>query len=204
MQKPLPARPSLEQFKKQTKELVKEHRMRNASALELIREFLPSLANKTEDEIVLFPFALHDAQSVIARQYGFPSWSGLRDHLDSLVGVSGRFTPEASVEAKFKTICQAYEKSDYDAFSSVMTETMRTAVPRENFETAGLSLAVYFKGEYTTTYMGEMIQGEHTIHFWRLSAPAAKMDFLVRMGIKDDLVSGILFTPPFGGAGAKK
>jgi hypothetical protein len=53
-------------------------------------------------------------------------------------------------------------------------------------------------------YMGEMMQAEHTVHFWRLSAPAAKLDFLVRMAVKDDLVSGILFTVPFGGTGAKK
>jgi hypothetical protein len=83
MQKPLPARPSLEQFKKQAKELVKDHRTRSAAAFALIREFLPSLAKKTDDEIVLYPFALHDSQSVIARQYGFPSWNQLRDHLES-------------------------------------------------------------------------------------------------------------------------
>jgi hypothetical protein len=81
---------------------------------------------------------------------------------------------------------------------------MRTAVPKENFDSAGQSLAVYFKADYRTTYMGEMMQAEHTVHFWRLSAPAAKLDFLVRMAVKDDLVSGILFTVPFGGTGAKK
>jgi len=201
MQKPLPARPSLEQFKKQAKELVKSHRTQEKSAVALIREFLPSLTGKTDEEIILFPFALHDAQSVIARQYGFPSWNQLRDHLES---TSNHLMPEASVDEKFKTICRAYERNDYELFSSVMNETMRTAVPKENFDSAGQSLAVYFKADYRTTYMGEMMQAEHTIHFWRLSAPAAKMDFLVRMAVKDDLVSGILFTVPFGGTGAKK
>jgi hypothetical protein len=52
--------------------------------------------------------------------------------------------------------------------------------------------------------MGEMSQDPHIIHFWRLSAPGTKLDFLIRMGVKDDLVSGILFTPPFGGSGGKK
>ena len=200
MQKSLPARPSLEQFKKQAKELVKEHRNRGAAAFVLIREFLPSLAKKTDDEISLFPFALHDAQSVIARQYGFPSWNQLRDHVEG----SLRPVPESSVEEKFKTICRAYEEDNYEKFSSVMNETMRTAVPKDNFESAGKSLAIYFKAEYSTVYMGEMIHNDHTIHFWRLSAPAAKSDCLIRMGVKDDLVSGILFTPPFGGAGGKK
>jgi hypothetical protein len=190
MQKPLPARPSLEQFKKQAKELVKDHRTRNQSAFALIREFLPSLTGKTDEEVSLYPFALHDAQSVIARQSGFPSWNQLRDHLES---TANHLMPDASVDAKFKTICRAYEQNDYATFCSVMNETMRTAVPKENFDSAGQSLAVYFKADYRTTYMGEMMQAEHT-----------KLDFLVRMAVKDDLVSGILFTVPFGGTGAKK
>jgi hypothetical protein len=201
MQKPLPARPSLEQFKKQAKELVRNHRARDAASFALIREFLPSLAGKTDEEIFLFPFALHDAQSVMARQYGFPSWNQLRDHLES---ESNHPAPDAAVDAKFKTICQAYEQGDYGLFCSVMSEGMRTAVPRENFASAGVNLAIYFQAEYRASYIGEMIQGDHAIHFWRLSAPGAKSDFLVRVGVKDDLVSGLLFTPPFGGAGAKK
>jgi hypothetical protein len=200
MQKPLPDRPSLEQLKKQAKELVKQHRARETAAFALIREFLPSLAKKTDDDISLYPFALHDAQSVIARQYGFASWNQLRDHLET----SHRPVPESSVEEKFKIICRAYERDDYDLFCSVMNETMRAAVPKPNFDLAGKNLAVYFQADYQTIYMGEMIQNEHTIYFWRLSAPGAKSDFLIRMGIKDDLVSGILFTPPFGGAGGKK
>lgn len=200
MQKPLPARPSLEQLKKQAKELIKEHRARNASTFALIREFLPSLAEKTDDEIILYPFALHDAQSVVARQYGFPRWTQLRDNVEGLTGS----VPESSVDEKFKTICRAYEQNDYGMFSSVMNESMRTAIPMENFESAGKSLAIYFKADYSTIYMGEMVHNDHTIHFWRLSAPAAKSDCLVRMGIKNDLVSGILFTPPLGGARGKK
>jgi len=204
MQKPLPARPSLEQFKKQAKELVKDHRMRNASTFALIREFLPSLTGKTDAEVILFPFALHDAQSVIARQYGFPSWNQLRDHLETLDIALNRLKPESSVEAKFNTICRAREQNDYALFCSVMDETMRAAVPKESFEATTSRLAAFFKSAYTTTYMGEMIQGEHAIYFWRISAPNQNSDVLVRMGVKDDLVSGILFSPPFGGAGGTK
>jgi hypothetical protein len=201
MQKPLPARPSLEQFKKQAKELVKDHRMRNASALALIREFLPSLAKKTDDEIVLYPFALHDAQSVVARQYGFPSWNQLRDHVEG----SQRPVPESSVDEKFKTICRARVENDYALFCSVMNEKMREAVPQELFEVNGSKVAAYFKSNFTTTYMGEMMLGDHTIHFWRLSAPGQTSDLMIRMGVKDELVSGLLFSSPFDSAlGVKK
>jgi hypothetical protein len=200
MQKPLPARPSLEQFKKQAKELVKDHRARDAAAFALIREFLPSLAKKTDDEVSLYPFALHDAQSVIARQFGFLSWNQLRDHLET----SNRPVPDSSVDEKFKIICRAYERDDYEMFCSVMNEFVRTAVPKEKFGSVCQNLAVYFKVDYSTIYMGEMIENEHAVHFWRLSAPAPKSDLLIRMSVKDDLVSGILFTPPFGGVNRKK
>jgi hypothetical protein len=200
MQKPLPDRPSLEQFRKKAKELVKEHRRCDPSAFELIREFLPSLSNKTDEEIVLFPFALHDAQSVIARQYGFPSWNQLRDHLES---TSNQLMPDSLVDAKFKAICRAYEKDDYALFCSEMNEYIKTAVPKERFESSSRNLAGYFKADYRTTYMGEMIERENNVYFWRLSAPAAK-DNLVRMGVKDGLVTGILFSLPFGGVSRTK
>jgi hypothetical protein len=97
MQKPLPARPSLEQLKKQAKELVKDRQTRNPAAFTLIREFLPALTGKTDQEIIAFPFALHDAQSVMARQYGFLSWNKLRDHLETLDAASTRLRPDFSV-----------------------------------------------------------------------------------------------------------
>jgi hypothetical protein len=201
MQKPLPARPSLEQLKKQAKELVRDHRMRNASAFALIREFLPSLTGKTDEEVSLYPFALHDAQSVIARQNGFPSWNQLRDHL---AANSNHLMPDLSVDTKFKKICRAYEKDDYELFCSEMNEYMKTAVPKERFESSSRNLAVYFKTDYRTTYMGEMVdERDNNVYFWRLSAPAAK-DNLVRMGVKDGLVTGILFSLPWGGVSRKK
>lgn len=172
MQKPLPARPSLEQFKKQAKELVKDHRTRNASAFALIREFFPSLAGKTDEEIILFPFALHDAQSVIARQYGFPSWNQLRDHLES---TSNHLMPDSSVDAKFKKICRAYEKDDYELFCSEMNEYIKTAVPKERFESSSLNLAVYFKADYRTTYMGEMIERDNNVYFCDFQPRAQKI-----------------------------
>jgi hypothetical protein len=85
-----------------------------------------------------------------------------------------------------------------------MDEAMKAAVPRTNFEATTSRLAAYFQSEYTTTYMGEMSQGEHVIYFWSISATGQKWDILVRMGVKNNLVSGILFTPPFGGPGGTK
>jgi len=200
MQKSLPDRPSLEQLKKQAKELVKNHRAQDASTFALIREFLPALTGKTDEEIVLYPFALHDAQSVIARQYGFPGWNQMRDHVENLeVKARSRFTPEASVEAKFDTICQAYAREDYALFCSVMNDTMRDAISEEHFKSVCATVADFFKKEYSAVYFGEMSQGEHAVHFWRVSVPGKHTDLMTRVGVKDDLVSGLLLSAPFAG-----
>jgi Lon protease-like protein len=46
-----------------------------------IRAAVPAFANQSDDAIRSGPFALHDAQSAIAREYGFPSWAKLRAHV---------------------------------------------------------------------------------------------------------------------------
>jgi len=78
----LPARPNLEQLKKQAKSLLDAAKARDADAL---RRFaiLPSLSGKSPDEIAASDLALHDAQSAIAREHGFPSWNALRDEVES-------------------------------------------------------------------------------------------------------------------------
>ncbi len=58
MTTPLPAAPSLEQLRKQAKELVRERRAGGE------------------------PLRLSDAQLALAREYGFPSWPKLKDYVD--------------------------------------------------------------------------------------------------------------------------
>ena len=78
----LPLRPNLEQLKKQAKSLLDAAQARDPDAL---RRFgvLPALAGKSLDEIGAFGLALHDAQSAIAREHGFPSWNALREEVES-------------------------------------------------------------------------------------------------------------------------
>jgi ankyrin repeat protein len=78
----LPARPNLEQLKKQAKSLLAAAKARDAEAL---RRFaaLPALASKSLDDIAGYDLALHDAQSVIAREHGFASWNALREEIES-------------------------------------------------------------------------------------------------------------------------
>jgi ankyrin repeat protein len=69
----LPERPNLEQLKKQAKSLLHDARAGDGAALARFR-VLPALDSRS--------LALHDAQSVIAREYGFKSWKELRDHVE--------------------------------------------------------------------------------------------------------------------------
>ncbi len=77
----LPERANLEQLRKQAKSLLHEAKAQDPSALQRFRS-LPQLAGKSSAELGAMNLALHDAQSVIAREYGFKSWNEMRDHVE--------------------------------------------------------------------------------------------------------------------------
>jgi len=78
----LPERPNLEQLKNQAKTLLRSARDGDAAAIGRFRT-LPGLAGTSADEIDGLALALHDAQSVIAREHGFVSWNELREHVEA-------------------------------------------------------------------------------------------------------------------------
>lgn len=73
----LPARPSLEHLKNEAKALHKSGISGNVAALE---RFSAALGTRHEHKLT-------DAQRVIAREYGFPTWAALRSHVQSSRGV---------------------------------------------------------------------------------------------------------------------
>ena len=97
MPRPLPERPKLEQLKHQAKTLLRNARAGQPDAL---RRFsaMPAFADRP-------PFsadglALHDAQSVIAREHGFASWRALRDEVEARTLT---FTEAADAFLRFAT-----------------------------------------------------------------------------------------------------
>ena len=78
MRRELPAKPNLEHLKSQAKDLLDAHRRGEPEAMSRIRAAVPAFASKSNADIARMPFALHDAQSAIAREYGFVSWAELR------------------------------------------------------------------------------------------------------------------------------
>jgi len=78
----LPDRPNLEQLKKQAKSLLHAAAEHDTGALQRFTA-LPAFAKLSATDLARQSLALHDAQSVIAREHGFPSWNALRDEVEA-------------------------------------------------------------------------------------------------------------------------
>lgn len=78
----LPERANLDQLKRQAKDLLHEVRAHSATAIARART-LPAFIAHPDDQITR-TFALHDAQSVLAREHGFDSWNALREQVESV------------------------------------------------------------------------------------------------------------------------
>jgi len=78
----LPQNPSLEHLRKQAKAVQHGARAGDAASLALVHEHHPRLEPLASAGTPLPQFALTDAQLVVARLYGFPSWPRLRRHLE--------------------------------------------------------------------------------------------------------------------------
>jgi ankyrin repeat protein len=79
----LPERPNLDQLKHQAKDLLRDARARDADALARFR-LLPAFAQHNQEDLARVRLGLHDAQSVVAREYGFDSWNDLRERVEEL------------------------------------------------------------------------------------------------------------------------
>lgn len=84
----LPARPNLDQYKKQSKELVKAAKAGDARAFALMREHHPRLTQASDDELRRRTFTLADAQLIVARWHGFESWPKFAKHIDTVTSES--------------------------------------------------------------------------------------------------------------------
>jgi ankyrin repeat protein len=80
---PLPDSPDLDQLRRQAKDLLRAARTADPAALARFRA-LPSFAHANDADLARASLALHDAQSVIAREHGFPSWNALRERVEEL------------------------------------------------------------------------------------------------------------------------
>jgi hypothetical protein len=71
----LPPRPNLDHLKKQARDLLNALRSGDSDARALLKQHLPEFVGRSYDGDGI---SLHDAQAVIARDYGFDNWARLR------------------------------------------------------------------------------------------------------------------------------
>ena len=99
--------PNFNQFKRQAKELLKSYRAGDANAVAEVErhEQAPDPA----------AFALHDAQRVLARSYGFTSWQKLKSYVQTIENYRQPLEPKSDDDAnKFlRLACITYFDGDH-------------------------------------------------------------------------------------------
>lgn len=117
--KQLPARPNVEQFRKQAKELLKSRR--TSGAIQRIKKFHPRLEELTEAQLETFMLA--DAQWVIAREYAFESWPKFIKHIEEAARAN-------SPVSKFELAADAIVSGDLPALNRLLAENPKLARAR--------------------------------------------------------------------------
>jgi len=77
-----PSNPDLDHLRYQAKDLLKLHAARDPGVAQRIREFHPHFRKATDDQVFDAQLSLSDAQLTTAREYGFPSWTRLKRHIE--------------------------------------------------------------------------------------------------------------------------
>jgi hypothetical protein len=111
--KQLPARPSLDQYRKQAKDLVKARC--SPEAAHRIRKFHARFTKLNEVEIAGARFSLADAQWVIAREHAFESWPKFAKHVQEIVRAGSPVT-------KFELSANAIVTGDSEGLSHLLRE----------------------------------------------------------------------------------
>lgn len=106
--KSLPARPSLDHLKKQAKQLRTQHRVRASGFCDHIRQFDMSYQTQADDAIFNNAFSINDAQRIVAREYGFASWTKLKRYIETVTGKKPYSVSDR--KAYHKTITDSYDE----------------------------------------------------------------------------------------------
>lgn len=80
--KRLPSNANIGHLKSQAKDLLKAHAAKDPQLAQRLREFHPRLHQASDAEIFGAKLRLSDAQLMLAREYGFPSWARLKHRIE--------------------------------------------------------------------------------------------------------------------------
>ena len=92
MKPKLPARPNLDHLRRQAKTLLLALRAGDPTCAQTLIDHLPVAGSMSVPEVLQSGFRLADAQSALARKYGFESWPGLARHVEVLRAMEGTWS----------------------------------------------------------------------------------------------------------------
>jgi hypothetical protein len=153
--KALPARPNVEQYKKQAKELVKAWKAGDPATLARIREYPPRLSVSSDADLHRALFTLADAQFIIAREHAFDSWPKFAAHIESMMGQ----VPSSEIWQRAERAVVEADASTLDALLRDHGEMLRTG-PVQSTWWGGLA-PDYSKGDARA-----IIAREHRFDSW--------------------------------------
>src|SRR5271167_1220299 len=113
--KALPARPSLEQYRKQAKDLVKACKSGHSEAVQRIERHHSQPSKLTDPRTLSATFSLADAQLAIAREHGFESWPRFAKHIEAL-------SREGSPVSQFELAADAIVAGDTTTLERILRE----------------------------------------------------------------------------------
>ncbi len=134
--KRLPSSPNLEHLKHQAKDLRNEHAGHDLRAAQRLREFHPRFARKTDAEIFDTALRLRDAQLAIAREYGFPSWTRLKRHIEKPTLTDRLELPhhERIEDATFRRAIEMLDAGDSGALRTLLMQNPKLVHQHVSFE----------------------------------------------------------------------
>lgn len=124
----LPAHPSLVQLRHQAKDLLRQQQAGDPRAIARFREHHPRISRLPTSEVRDVELSLSDAQLVLAREYGLPSWPKLKSHVESLQRVDERVArlrqefAAADLETQQRPLSCAHSRERFQDFNPAATE----------------------------------------------------------------------------------
>ncbi len=111
-----PARPSLDQYNRQTRKLVKLVKRGDSEVVQRIKKHHPDSTQLFDSGILSASFGLANARLLIAREHGFESWPKFTKHIEALVR-------ESSSVSKFEFAADAIVTGDAARLKSLLGES---------------------------------------------------------------------------------
>ena len=139
MSRSLPRRPSLLQLKRQAKDFLRQLRQGNDEAIARLQNALPEFGTTSATTLSTGDFKLTDAQRVLAREYDFPSWPKLKQHVESLLGENEGSSHVALLSNLYEGLL---EKLGEDTSIISIIEAMRAALSDAHLKRAPWAFVV--------------------------------------------------------------